>query len=212
MENQKQLESLTEHLRSHKIRTSTAEYRWDRSSGALVLRAAFDNGTSFNFYVMNPPNAGEIRDLYQENLKARFAEESEFKDLLKLDLRKRYTILLESEFGLGVNSLQFTLERIQVGRFAQHAHCIDLVVQIKRKRDLRILKFYGRMSFALFDGWIEINTDPFGPVDTSGVLPSRQSKYASFDDRYMTDAIGSAGSAPLFQRVESHRREKGSTL
>lgn len=209
MEDQTQLDALLEHLRTQKLRTATAEYHWDRPSGALCIRADFDNGTSFNFRLLAPNNAGTIRDLFQENLKARFAEECEYRDLLKLEVGKRYTILVESEFGLGVHAIQFTLERIQVGRFAQYSHCIDLIVWIKRKRDPRVIQFYGKKSYAIFQDWLEIDTDPLGPVDNSGPLPCRQSKYLSFDDRYMTDAIASAGVAPLYQNIISCRREKG---
>jgi hypothetical protein len=201
MNDQNQIDSLVAHLRNEKLRTSTAEFRWERSSGTLFIRADFENGAIFALQLSSPTNAGTLRDLFQENLKARFAEECEFRDLLKLETGKRYTALLESEFGLGVHAIQFVLDTVRVGRFAQYAHCIDLIVKIKRKRDLQAFKFYGKKSFAIFDGWIEVNTDPFGPVDNSGVLPSRQSKYLSFDERYMTDAIRAAGVKPLCEKL-----------
>lgn len=201
MTDQNQIDSLIAHLRAEKLRTSTAEFRWERSSGSLFVRADFENGTNFDLRLLQPENAGTLRDLFQENLKARFAEESEFKDLLKLKPGKRYTVLLDSEFGLGVHAIQFALDTVRVGRFAQYVHCVDLIVKIKRKRDLQALKFYGKKSFAIFYGWLEINTDPFGPVDNSGALPSRQSKYLSFDERYMTDAIRAAGVKPLYEKL-----------
>lgn len=201
MTDQNQLDSLIAHLRIEKLRTSTAEFRWERSSGTLFIRADFENGAVFTLQLSSPTNAGTLRDLFQENLKARFAEECEFRDLLKLGSGKRYTVLLDSEFGLGVHAVQFVLDAIRVGRFAQYAHCVDLIVKIKRKRDLRAFKFYGKKSFAIFDGWIEINTDPFGPVDNSGVLPTQRSKYLSFDERYMADAIRAAGRKPLYEKL-----------
>jgi hypothetical protein len=209
MENQQQVDALIEHLRTQKLNTKTAEYRWDRQSGALHLRADFDNGSVFTLCLLDQTHAGMIRDLFQDNLKARFAEESEFRDLLKLELGKRYTIIVENGFGLGVNAIQFVPVRIQVGRFAQHAHCIDLVIRIKRKRDFSVIKFYGKKSYAIFRDWLEINTDFLGPVDNSGPMPCRQSKYLSFDDRYMTDAIASAGVAPIYQNIVTCRPETG---
>lgn len=201
MENQNQIDYLIAHLRGEKLRTSTAEYRWERSSGTLIIRADFENGTEFKLQLPNPANAGTLRELFQENLKARFAEECEYRDLLKLEPGKRYTLLVDSEMGLGVHAIQFALETIRVGRFAQYAHCIELIVKIKRKRDPRVIQFYGKKSFAIFEGWLEINTDPFGPADTSGPLTCRRSKYLSFDERYMTDAIRAAGVKPLYEKT-----------
>lgn len=209
MENEMTIPQLIGLLTSSDLIPDSTETRLDRQSGALRIRAKFANGECVDMDITGKKDIADIYDLFQENLKRVFARDCEYRDLLKLEIGKRYTILVESEFGLGVHAIQFTLEKIRVGRFAQYAHCIDLIIRIKRKRDPRVIQFYGKKSFAIFQNWIDINTDPLGPVDNSGPLSCRQSKYLSFDDRYMTDAVASAGETPLYQSVVPCRREKG---
>lgn len=128
--------------------------------------------------------------------------------LQKLEIGKRYTILVENEMGFGVSAIQITLDSIRVGRYAQYDNCINLIFKRKGARSLSGIAFYGSKSFAIFEGWIELNTEPFGPAENHGVMTVRKMKYASCDERFMTDAIASSKSAPLFYKLRESSKNQ----
>ncbi len=201
METQEQITQLISHLQSQALVQSPSETWLDRQSGTLCVRATFESGEKFEVNVTEKDSISKVRALWQENLKSVFAKTSEDRDLLKLQIGKRYTVIVDSEMGLGVVATQIALQDIRVGRYAQYDNCIELIYKRKGARNLRGMQFYGKKPFAIFEGWIEVNTDPFGPEDRTGPLVCRQSKYLSFDDRYMTEAIASAGTPPLYSKL-----------
>lgn len=120
----------------------------------------------------------------------------EFRELIKLSVGQRYTIASMGDFGF-CNSTQFTLEAIRVGRYAQYDHCVELIVKPKGKRNLRSIQFYGCKVFALWAGWVAVNTDAFGAPTQEGPVIARRSRYLSCDERFLTDAIASVQQRPL---------------
>ena len=212
MENQEQIKNLISHLQEHSLVLSPSETWLDRQSETLCVRATFENGEKFQVNVTEKDSIAKIRVLWQENLKTVFAKTSEYRDLLKLQVGKRYTVIVDSEMGLGVVATQIALQDIRVGRYAQYDNCIELIYKRKGVRNLRGMQFYGKKPFAIFEGWIEVNTDPFGHEDRTGPLVCRQSKYLSFDDRYMTDAIAMAGINPLYTKLFPTNRQERSSL
>lgn len=121
-----------------------------------------------------------------------------FSDLLNLEIGKRYTVLVENEMGFGVNAVQFTFHSSKLGRFAQYENAVEVIFTPKKKRNLRSITFYGKRDFALFAGWIDVNTDPFSAPEDQGVIVVRRMKYSSCDSRFMDDAIASVKTTPLF--------------
>lgn len=198
MENQSKIAQLIGLLKISDLIQAPSETWQDRQSGVLRVRATFASGESITVDVAEKESISEIKALFQENLKRVFSRTSEFRDLLKLEPSKRYTVLVESEMGFGVGAIQFTLHSVQVGRYAQYDNCIELIFTPKKKRNLHSIEFYGRRDFAIFDGWVEVNTDPFGPTEDQGPITVKRMKYSSCDERFMTDAIASAKVAPLF--------------
>lgn len=196
-----QINQLIEHLQTHDLVQSTSETWIDRSSDTLRVRASFENGASFTLDVSDRETIVRIRTLFQKNLMRVFARTSEFRDLLRLEVGKRYTVLVNNELGFGVSAVQITLDSIRVGRYAQYSDCINLVFKRKGARSLAGMAFYGSKSFAIFEGWVELNTDPFGPAEDQGPVIVRKMKYASCDERFMSDAIASAKVAPLFCKL-----------
>lgn len=195
-----QLDQLITHLQNHELIPAQSDCWLDRSSVTLRIAAAFDNGARFDLDVTDRETIARVQIYFQEQLKKIFARTSDFRNLLKLELGKRYTVLVESEMGFGVSAIQITLDSIRVGRYAQYDNCITLVFKRKGARSLAGVAFYGSKSFAIFEGWVEINTDPFGPSEDQGLMIVRKMKYASCDERFMTDAIASAKVAPLFAK------------
>lgn len=206
---QQQIESLLVHLRDEHLVPRSSRCRWDRPSTTLCVRADFTNGGVFTLNITDRKIAHAVLNQFQANLKVQFAQTSEFRDLLKLEIGKRYTLLVNSEMGLGVAAVQLTLEETRAGHYAQYDDAVEVIFKKKGARNLRAINFHGNKSYAIFDGWITVNTDPFGPVIKDGPISHQRSKYLSFDDRYMTDAIASAGVPPLFTKLYPMiRREK----
>ncbi len=183
-------------LESEKLNTRDFHAWTDRQSGVYAVRASFINGRKFVVQVIEAASINTIKALSQANLRAQFAEMSEFRELFKLSEGKRYTIASMGDFGF-CNSTQFTLEAIRVGRYAQYDHCVELIVKPKGKRNLRSIQFYGCKIFALWADWIAVNTDAFGAPSQEGPFIARKSRYLSCDDRFLTDAILSVQQKPL---------------
>ena len=123
---------------------------------------------------------------------------NQFSDLLNLESGKRYTVIVENDMGFGVNAVQFTFHSSKLGRFAQYENAVEVIFTPKKKRKLHSIKFYGKKDFALFEGWVDVNTDPFSVPEDQGVVVVRRMKYSSCDSRFMDDAIASVKTAPLF--------------
>ena len=124
---------------------------------------------------------------------------SQFKDFASLIQGERYTVLYLNEMGMGASSVQFVHHEARFGSYAQHSDAVQLIMKPKRKREFRQMWFHGSKEFAVFQGWVELDTEMFSaPVD-DGLFTSRKAKYLSFDKRYLFDAIKSAKVAPLFQ-------------
>lgn len=122
---------------------------------------------------------------------------NQFSDLLNLENGKRYTIIVENDMGFGVNAVQFTFHSSKLGRFAQYENAVEVIFTPKKKRNLHSIKFYGKRDFVLFEGWVEVDTNPFGPYEDQGIVVSRKMKYSSCDSRFMDDAIASVKATPL---------------
>lgn len=123
---------------------------------------------------------------------------NQFSDLLNLESGKRYTVIVENDMGFGVSAVQFTFHSSKLGRFAQYENAVELIFTPKKKRNLHSIKFYGKKDFALFEGWVDVNTDPFSVPENQGIMVVRRMKYSSCDSRFMDDAIASVKATPLF--------------
>jgi len=112
-------------------------------------------------------------------------------NLDKLKVGGKYTVLFTNDF-LGCSTFQITLERAHVDKWAQYSDAVYLEFRRKRKRRSERMVFAGEhKKFAVFNGHIDIPTDPFMAEEDSGVagVTVRKSRYSSFDKRYFTDAI-----------------------
>lgn len=123
---------------------------------------------------------------------------NQFSDLLNLEVGKRYTVIVENDMGFGVKAVQFTFHSSKLGRFAQYEHAVEVIFTPKKKRNLHSIKFYGKKDFALFEGWVDVNTDPFSAPEDQGIMVVTRMKYSSCDSRFMDDAIASVKATPLF--------------
>lgn len=124
-----------------------------------------------------------------------------FTKLTTLEKGQRYTIATISEFGIGINAIQFTLENVTVSPYAQYSESTQLIFKIKGTRKLRGLRFHGSKSFAIWQGWHEIKNEAFTAPIISHGLVCKQSLYLSFDKQYLLDAIKSTSVPPLFTNI-----------
>ena len=129
---------------------------------------------------------------------------SQFKGFADLVKGERYTILFLNELGFGANSVQFTHEESKFRSYAQYTDALQLVMKPKGKRQLRQMWFYGNKEFVVWKDWVRLDTDFLGASTDEGPFTVRKSKYASFDKRYLRDAIRSTPLKPLFSSVTVH--------
>lgn len=122
---------------------------------------------------------------------------NQFSDLLNLETGKRYTVIVENDMGFGVKAVQFTFHSSKLGRFAQYENAVEVIFTSKKKRNLHSIKFYGKKDFALFEGWVDVNTNPFSAPEDQGIMVVKRMKYSSCDSRFMDDAIASVKATPL---------------
>lgn len=128
-------------------------------------------------------------------------EISEFKDFSKLERGGKYTLVLEGEMGF-VSKIHFTFEALKHGSFAQYTDSVELIFKITRKRNFSCVRFYGSKSFALWEGFVDPQVDPFTTPVTEGIMTVQRTKYLSCDPRYLTDAINSVSQKPLICRIK----------
>ena len=128
-----------------------------------------------------------------------------FLALTRLEKGERYTLITLSGFGVGVCSSLFTLQDVKVSEYAQYSESVQLIFKLKGARTLKAMRFHGSKSFAIWKGWHDIKTDAFSSpevTESNGTqITVSRSRYSSFDERYLTDAIASISIAPLFSKL-----------
>lgn len=125
-----------------------------------------------------------------------------FSGLLSLEKGKRYTIALMSDFGIGVSVLKFVLENSKAAPYAQYSESVALKFKIKGKRNFSGLRFYGSKSFAVWEDWVDVNSEAFTAPTFQNGLSCQRSRYSSFNERYLTDAIASVATKPLISKID----------
>lgn len=73
-------------LESEKLNTRDFHAWSDRQSGVYAVRASFIDGRKFTVNVTEAASINTIKTLSQANLRAQFAEMSEFRELFKLSV------------------------------------------------------------------------------------------------------------------------------
>lgn len=194
------INELIEALETEELVYSGQEiYKIDRSTYKFVV--LFKNGQIFSVVSSVVSEIITLKELIQVHLKKHFALTSQYKDLLKLESGKRYTLLLMSDFGIGVHAIQITMEKSNVSKYAQYSDAIELIFKPKSKKNLRVIQFYGKKEFVVWEGWVTVDTEAFTRGEDTPFATVKRSKYPSFDRRFLTDAIASTPEKPLFTKL-----------
>lgn len=114
----------------------------------------------------------------------------------KLEKGKRYTLVGMTEFGFPYK-VQFTLESVEYGTYAQYREAVTLRFKQKNKRKISGTRFYGLKECLVYEGWVEPKTDMWANADDLGDGVKRS--MASFDTRFMQIAKNSIKAPALIE-------------
>ncbi|HEX7673539.1 MAG TPA: hypothetical protein VF412_05180 [Bdellovibrio sp.] len=187
-----------EALITHSIDPKNFSQFKNHNSDYYSFRITFKNGLKFWIDSDDLNKVKLIKKLIQFNLRVQYQEESQFRCLLHLQKGQKYTLITQSELGIGAAVIQFTMEDILLGPWAQYWDAVGIICKKKSARSFIKLMFYGNKSFAIFHGWVSVKNDLWEESENS---PIKRSKYSSFDERYLTDAIASVGKPPLYSII-----------
>lgn len=189
---------LIEKLKTVKI--DLVKSHWHKSSGqGLCLNVVLEDGSACTDQIWEGDIIECVERILVLHRSMQKMETSRYKELAGLKKGQKYTLLSTNDFG-GANSTQITLEEVIFTKYAQYDDAVKIVFKKKRGRNLVSRYVYGIKQISVYAGWIELDTNMYTEPRTcpkSG-LTVKESKYLSCDDRYFTDALASAKSAPLF--------------
>lgn len=115
----------------------------------------------------------------------------------KLKVGNKYTLVISSEMGFGVSATKIEVISVERTRYAQYDHAVKLVFKQFRKQKARQVYLYSAKDFAIYEGHVEIDTNPFTAPVKEGEVTVTKSKYLSCDPRYFTDAVASVQAEPV---------------
>lgn len=104
-----------------------------------------------------------------------------------LESGKRYTVFGMSEWGFPYQ-MHITLLEVQFTSYAQYNEAVKIIFKRKGGRSVYGKTYYGSNTCFVFEGWVTVDTEMFKGGNTS---------YASFDDRYMEEALASVNQKPV---------------
>lgn len=110
---------------------------------------------------------------------------------------KKYTFVGFSEFGFPL-SIQFVLNEIQIKKYAQYENIPHLIIRPKKCRSLRVKRIFPEDKFIIWEGWINPNVNMWDTSDKNGFA---QSKFISFSDGYLKEALTSVEQNPILAKV-----------
>lgn len=109
---------------------------------------------------------------------------------------ERITLLMLGEFGFPAVS-NTTVHEVKIGSYAQYDEAIFLIHRPARKRKYFRKVILPYQSFVIWEGWEKVDTDMYKPGVVRNGMVMQESKYSSFDKRYLLDSLNSVKKAPL---------------
>ncbi|RNB59515.1 hypothetical protein EDM57_05075 [Brevibacillus gelatini] len=115
----------------------------------------------------------------------------EFREALEqLTEGRKVTIVKFSEFGFPV-VINTVINSATVKPYAQYSESLHIVHKHKRKRNQYVNIILPKDKLLIYDGWIDIDVEnlTYNLNKRDDLISVRQSKYGSFDNQFMRDAI-----------------------
>lgn len=109
---------------------------------------------------------------------------------------QKVTILKFNDFGFPI-VIHTTIASAENKKYAQYNESLWIIHKPKRKRSNYINIIIGREQIAIYDGWIDIISKASHVISSDKNLTVTQSKYASFDPSFITDATATTNQKPF---------------
>lgn len=111
------------------------------------------------------------------------------------EVGEKFTLVSFTEFGFPY-TLQFKLKKIDVVRYAQYPHALELVFRKKQARTDRRMVFLPGQEILIWRGWVDPDVDMWkGGTERYGDV-TVNTGLNSFDDKYLKIAKFSVGRLP----------------
>lgn len=115
----------------------------------------------------------------------------------KLEADKSYTLVKMGEWGFPYK-LHFKVHSLQYGPYAQYPESLVIYFIEKGKRKVKGIRFYGSASYAIWEGYQEVNTEMYVSSDkheSTGMIVSKSLR--SFSPEYLKRALNSVNVKPM---------------
>ncbi|MFE6075749.1 hypothetical protein ACFVQB_14855 [Paenibacillus sp. NPDC057886] len=115
-----------------------------------------------------------------------------------LTVGSKVTIVKFSEFGFP-QMIHTVIESVKADKYAQYDDALYISHKPKRKRSVWTDIILPYQDVTVFNGWIDFDVDSLSTVTVKSdqFVTVKQSKYTSFDPRYMDDIKSSLSITPL---------------
>lgn len=111
---------------------------------------------------------------------------------------RKVTIVKLNDFGFPV-AFQTVISSVTIEPYAQYNESLKIVHRPKRKRSLYSNRLLPSESVLIYDGWLTIDVDKLTNkiVKDTDTITVKQSRYSSFDKRYLRDALNNIKQEPI---------------
>lgn len=117
----------------------------------------------------------------------------------------KYTIVMMGEFGF---PLSFNIHFCKTGicDYAQYRNVTYIDFKVKNKRKVTRSYIFPYKMVAIYDGWFDVDTSVFSKIkiDDNG-NSFFESKYVSFDDRYIMNIMSKIDKEPILSLMNLKR-------
>ncbi|MCP1185069.1 hypothetical protein [Paenibacillus sp. 1781tsa1] len=118
--------------------------------------------------------------------------------LNKLEEGRKVSIVKFTEFGFP-QLIHTVVQSVKVDRYAQYDNALYITHKPKRKRSNWVEIILPYQEVTVYEGWIDFDIDAISltTITSNQHVTVKQSRYSSFDPRYMADIKSSLSISPL---------------
>lgn len=144
------------------------------------------------------PMAGMLVEYIEVNNTAEATQTVHQEALSALTAGSKVSIVRFSEFGFP-QLIHTVIEGVRVGKYAQYDDALYISHKTKRKRSVLTDVVLPYQNVTVFSGWIDFDIDSMSKITVKSdkFVTVKQSKYTSFDPRFMDDIKSSLSIIPL---------------